>query len=333
MVALLSLLLLSTSPAWCWDHHSLMTTEILEGYKARNPKLWSAIQAPVEVTSVESFAKQVLGEKCTLEKFKNDVLQGVGPLYQVVYPESYHVQIDLDWKSGTSHQATAFDPKDQSTSKFAVGRSITPATEVALFSDEPDWLMDDDVPRLKDKGITTGIEGTGTRVLRHFWYEGESIVGVDMGEGQELDKRVQLFYALSLVAFHSGQPYWGYRFAANAVHYLEDLTQPFHIQPIMNGAMAYEIDVLRGALCDWRRANPRQGETGAPPNCGPEVTLQNGKIRSGWLTSTYHSMYEEFGRALVALDQHGTHSELTDPGLSHEHADGIQPFPENYDAE
>ncbi|MEI8324039.1 MAG: hypothetical protein WCH44_01525 [Betaproteobacteria bacterium] len=40
--------------------------------------------------------------------------------------------------------------------------------------------------------------------------------------------RQHQFATLSILAFRTGHPYWGWRFAGMALHYLQDLTQPFH---------------------------------------------------------------------------------------------------------
>lgn len=40
--------------------------------------------------------------------------------------------------------------------------------------------------------------------------------------------RIQLFQALAAQAFRSGHPYWGWRFTGWALHYVQDLTQPYH---------------------------------------------------------------------------------------------------------
>ena len=40
--------------------------------------------------------------------------------------------------------------------------------------------------------------------------------------------RQHQFTKLSMLAFRTGHPYWGWRFAGMALHYLQDLTQPFH---------------------------------------------------------------------------------------------------------
>jgi hypothetical protein len=40
--------------------------------------------------------------------------------------------------------------------------------------------------------------------------------------------RVHQFTTLSALAFRTGHAYWGWRFAGLALHYLQDLTQPYH---------------------------------------------------------------------------------------------------------
>ncbi|TGM55155.1 hypothetical protein EHQ91_09440 [Leptospira biflexa] len=40
--------------------------------------------------------------------------------------------------------------------------------------------------------------------------------------------RIHQFTELSKLAFSKGHPYWGYRFAGWALHYIQDLTQPYH---------------------------------------------------------------------------------------------------------
>jgi hypothetical protein len=44
-------------------------------------------------------------------------------------------------------------------------------------------------------------------------------------------KRAKHFFEMSKIAFGKGDNYWGFRFAARAIHYLEDLSQPYHTYP------------------------------------------------------------------------------------------------------
>ena len=54
------------------------------------------------------------------------------------------------------------------------------------------------------------------------------------------------FATLSILAFRTGHPYWGWRFAGLALHYLQDLTQPFHasLSPGDGPAKVIGINVL-----------------------------------------------------------------------------------------
>ncbi|MDQ2734718.1 MAG: phospholipase [Pseudomonadota bacterium] len=47
--------------------------------------------------------------------------------------------------------------------------------------------------------------------------------------------RVHLWRSLAAEAFRSGHPYWGWRFAGWALHYVQDLTQPYHAR-VLPGA-------------------------------------------------------------------------------------------------
>jgi len=60
---------------------------------------------------------------------------------------------------------------------------------------------------------------------------------------------------LSTLAFRTGHPYWGWRFAGMSLHYLQDLTQPFHasLSPGASAAKMIGINVLAMAgLPQWK---------------------------------------------------------------------------------
>jgi hypothetical protein len=52
--------------------------------------------------------------------------------------------------------------------------------------------------------------------------------------------RVHLWRSLAAQAFRSGHPYWGWRFAGWALHYVQDLTQPYHAR-VLPGAGALRM--------------------------------------------------------------------------------------------
>ncbi len=49
--------------------------------------------------------------------------------------------------------------------------------------------------------------------------------------GGAAPQRANHFFEMSKVAFERDDNYWGFRFAARAIHYLEDLSQPYHTYP------------------------------------------------------------------------------------------------------
>ena len=46
------------------------------------------------------------------------------------------------------------------------------------------------------------------------------------------EARIHLFMTLSRFAFAQGHPYWGWRFAGWAIHYVQDLGQPYHARAL-----------------------------------------------------------------------------------------------------
>ena len=120
---------------------------------------------------------------------------------------------------------------------------IPPLWVVVTHSDEPDFGMD--IGLFEDiEGSTDGeIYGFGkipfgnprleyaTQAPFHMGFFFESWLTYTFKP--EIKRtfslaRVYQFRALSQFAFKEGHPYWGYRFAAWALHYIQDLAQPYH---------------------------------------------------------------------------------------------------------
>ncbi len=106
---------------------------------------------------------------------------------------------------------------------------------LCTFSDEPDWGMDQDLFPVEQYGYGScpfGPEhGPSSQAPFHmaFLHENPLVMGLRPSLGRSfMGERVQLFFALAGLAMDSGADYWGWRFAAWAMHYLQDLTQPYH---------------------------------------------------------------------------------------------------------
>lgn len=122
------------------------------------------------------------------------------------------------------------------------GEAVAPLAVLASASDEPDYGMDlnlwEDTP--SEWGARYGF-GTipfgnpnlefSTQAPFHMGYYHESAVIYQAAGFLKRTYpllRIHQYAGLSELAFRTGHSYWGWRFAGMALHYLQDLTQPYH---------------------------------------------------------------------------------------------------------
>jgi len=99
----------------------------------------------------------------------------------------------------------------------------TKASDILInYSDEPDWDLDTHLELNKLQALTGGSHG-----YRHMYV---SMFGGLLKAG-DAPKRANHFFEMSKIAFGKSDNYWGFRFAARAIHYLEDVSQPYHTYP------------------------------------------------------------------------------------------------------
>ncbi|EAQ98872.1 hypothetical protein [Congregibacter litoralis] len=145
------------------------------------------------------------------------------------------------------------------------GEHVAPAHVLASGSDEPDFGMDIGLFADNDTEFGAGY-GFGDQPFGNPNLEYSSQAPFHMGF-YHLDWvtrkaqpdllrtypewRVSLFRALSRFAFETGHDYWGWRFAGWGLHYIGDLTQPYHAHPLPGvGTMKGIWTVLRGKTVD-----------------------------------------------------------------------------------
>ncbi len=159
--------------------------------------------------------------------------------------------------SPLSHAANAkrlLDPSDVSiledTGNLALfdfvavtaGDLLTPADIVATASNEPDYGMD--VGLFEDNDTAFGLEygfgmqpfgnpnlDFGSQAPFHmgFYHESPIIFFFASFLKQSYPEyRIHLFKSLSKYAFEQGETYWGWRFMGWGLHYLADLSMPYH---------------------------------------------------------------------------------------------------------
>ncbi|MEJ5228534.1 MAG: hypothetical protein WHT65_00880 [Pseudothermotoga sp.] len=91
---------------------------------------------------------------------------------------------------------------------------------LTVYSVEPDLGMDEGLNLSPLQSMIGNSQG-----VRHMKYR---LLFLDFFEGSN---SFYYFVNMSKEAFKKGDEYWGYRFLARALHYLEDLSMPFHNTP------------------------------------------------------------------------------------------------------
>ena len=126
--------------------------------------------------------------------------------------------------------------------RLAQGDRVSPIDVLATASDEPDYGMD--LGLWADSGTGHGrAYGFGPQPFGNpalafssqapihmgFWHESPIVFAAAPFLKRALPEyRISLFTALARHALRTGHGYWGWRFAGWALHYVQDLTQPYH---------------------------------------------------------------------------------------------------------
>jgi hypothetical protein len=122
------------------------------------------------------------------------------------------------------------------------GERVTALEVVETASDEPDFGLD--IGLFTDNGTEWGARygfgiqpfgnpklSYGSQAPFHMNFANESgVIHALAGFTAEsfVGYRYDLYSALARLAFSRGHPYWGWRFAGWALHYVQDTTQPYH---------------------------------------------------------------------------------------------------------
>lgn len=152
-------------------------------------------------------------------------------------------------------------------SKLNEGEMVNSLAVLATASDEPDYgsdihLFDDNEKEFNYK-FQFGTQPFGnpnfaisSQAPFHmgFYHEASLVYSVaGYLKKTYAEYRIKLNIELAELAFQTGHPYWGLRFLGWALHYVQDLTQPYHNTPLPGYSTADLIglnilDKLEGAL-------------------------------------------------------------------------------------
>jgi hypothetical protein len=140
------------------------------------------------------------------------------------------------------------------------GELVAPLNVLASATDEPDYGLDinlwQDSPSDWGKVFGFGDQSFGNPALTYstqapfhmgFYHEAKVIyMAAPFIKKTFPLLRVHQFTGLATLAFKTGHPYWGWRFTGLALHYVQDLTQPYHstLSPGDSSAKLIGINVL-----------------------------------------------------------------------------------------
>ncbi len=132
--------------------------------------------------------------------------------------------------------------KKQTFLALREGEPVPVVDVLASASDEPDYGLDiglwEDNGTAQGKRYAMGKQPFGNPALEFasqapmhmgFFHEAGIIyLAAPFLKRTYPEYRVHLYATLSRFALRNGHPYWGWRFGGWAMHYLQDLTQPYH---------------------------------------------------------------------------------------------------------
>ena len=147
------------------------------------------------------------------------------------------------------------------------GAPVAPLAVLASATDEPDYGLDINLwsdspsPWGKSYGFNTLPFGNpalyfSTQAPFHmgFYHEDRIIyLAAPFIKRTFPLLRIHQFSTLSALAFRTGHAYWGWRFAGLALHYVQDLTQPYHASLSPGNSSLKLIGINLMAMAGWPR--------------------------------------------------------------------------------
>lgn len=148
------------------------------------------------------------------------------------------------------------------------GESVPALQVLASAADEPDYGHDinlfSDNPGEAGQHYNFGPQPFGDARFEYssqapfhigYYHEAALIFAAAPYLGQTLPHwRIYQYSGLARLAFASGHPYWGYRFLGWAMHYLQDLTQPYHARVLPGVSSAGMVLIAAKAEAGYPQA-------------------------------------------------------------------------------
>jgi hypothetical protein len=139
-------------------------------------------------------------------------------------------------------------------------KTLAPAEILSLYATDADDGRDQDLfvrdghgnpkPMFPDQKWFGAIQGPNSQAFRHMEKPPFSLrhpvatFGFPLRSIGEASERTEIYFQLSQLAFALGEDYWGWRFLAGGLHYLQDLHQPYHAGQIAPTLLKQGLGVL-----------------------------------------------------------------------------------------
>ncbi|TAL31070.1 MAG: hypothetical protein EPN93_18790 [Spirochaetes bacterium] len=161
------------------------------------------------------------------------------PLYLQLMPGERHTRAALPHRAVATYD---FDIPNPPFEKLNEGEMLGSVDVLATATDEPDYGLDlglyedNNTAWGKTYGFGTQPFGNpvyafGTQAPFHMAFYHENFIinlAASFIKRASVEYRFHEFSSLAALAFKTGHPYWGYRFAGWALHYVQDAAQLYH---------------------------------------------------------------------------------------------------------
>lgn len=243
-LAFLALLCFLPSAAHAWGRHDLLTSLALGSPEFSQLKDVRITPEPIEAAAP-------------------DLMKRVVPALER-WCLRYHAEHDTryDWKIPEERPLPAKQEllwmlEDNIETPLGTGPEKNAAEILVGYALEPDGMMDSAlnhspyIERLRDSMNLFYQGNERTHAFRHYYVPLSLLPPILVPKGIA-PYRAALYSRLSSGAFATGHPYWGFRFLAWAIHYAQDITQPWHtvflpglsFLKFSKSAMKHEISAL-----------------------------------------------------------------------------------------
>ncbi len=148
--------------------------------------------------------------------------------YSDMDTDRYNPDYSFEMREGASPAVTSKEPRYDENEYYAdfvqynspLNGEVKAIQVLSLYSAEPDWGMDSGLQLSPFQSLLGGSQG-----FRHLRY------GLFLMRLGIAHQRALYFSHLAEKAFSENDLYWGFRFSARAIHYIEDILTPVHTKP------------------------------------------------------------------------------------------------------